>query len=81
MKGTVGLAKSIRKLIEEDCLNNVYLEKFSKEMQEEINTRSALIAKFTIQDEDFMTCLHDTIEESIRLMILTKTNTPQQPTA
>lgn len=66
------LEKVIKKIVEDNCKKNMYLEKFSPEMQVEIKEKSDLIAKITMEDEDLVGIIQNAIEESIRVMILRK---------
>lgn len=70
MKSTV--ERFIKQIIKDKCKSNEYTEKFGEDIQNEIKEKCDVIAKITLEDKDFMNYIEDSIEESIRIMILRK---------
>lgn len=70
MKSQLAFERAIKKLVVENCDNNSYADKFSPDFQNIIKENSTTIAKITMEDENLKKHLEDSIEESIRIMIL-----------
>lgn len=68
MKST--LERFIKQIIKDNVKTNEYLPTFGEEMQEQIKEKSDIIAKITLEDEELIKAINDSIEESIRIMVL-----------
>lgn len=70
MKST--LERFIKQIVKDNIKTNEYSDKFSVDMQEQIKEKSEIIAKITLEDENLLKVINQSIEESIRIMVLRK---------